>query len=161
MTRTFFEILVMLIAANGMPVLLALLLGSRAALPVDFGRLLPDGEPLFGASKTWRGLIAMLAASSLAAVALDRGAGFGLVFGALVVAGDLFSSFIKRRRRLPPSTRATGLDQLPESLLPSIYATLHLGLDWWWAPVWSAAFMLLEIAMSRPLFLLHIRKQPY
>ncbi len=161
MTGIFVDILAMLIAANSAPVLLALLLGSRGALPVDGGRTLGDGQPLFGSSKTWRGVIAMPAASALAAVALGQDAGFGLVFGALVGAGDLLSSFVKRRRKLPPSSRATGLDQLPESLLPSIYATLHLELDWWWAPLWAAVFMLLEMVVSPLLFRLHIRKRPY
>jgi hypothetical protein len=36
------------------------------------------------------------------------------------MAGDLLSSFVKRRLNLPPSSRATGLDQIPESLLPAL-----------------------------------------
>jgi hypothetical protein len=32
--------------------------------------------------------------------------------------GDLFSSFCKRRFGLPSSSRARGLDQIPEALLP-------------------------------------------
>lgn len=34
--------------------------------------------------------------------------------------GDLVSSFVKRRIDLPPSSRASGLDQMPESLFPSL-----------------------------------------
>ncbi len=97
----------------------------------------------------------------MAAALLGYSAGFGLAFGALVMTGDLLSSFLKRRRGLPASSRATGLDQLPESLLPALFTTAYLGLDWWWAPLWAAAFMLLEIVVSKPLFLLHIRKRPY
>src|SRR5262249_24399228 len=33
-----------------------------------------------------------------------------------LMAGDLFSSFLKRRIGLGPSSKATGLDQVPESL---------------------------------------------
>ncbi len=161
MTDTFIDILVMLVAANGAPVLTARCLGPRLAWPVDGGRTLPDGNPLFGSSKTWRGVIAILGASTVAAALLGYSAGFGLAFGALVMAGDLLSSFLKRRRGLPASSRATGLDQLPESLLPALFTTAYLGLDWWWAPLWAAAFMLLEIVVSKPLFLLHIRKRPY
>ena len=161
MTRVFLEILVLLIAANGAPVITARCLGPRAAWPVDGGRTLPDGKPLFGSSKTWRGLIAVMATSAVLAAALGFGLTFGLVFGALVAAGDLLSSFVKRRRGLPPSSCATGLDQLPESLLPSIYAVIQLGLAWWWSVLWAAAFMVLEILLSRPLYHLHIRKRPY
>jgi CDP-2,3-bis-(O-geranylgeranyl)-sn-glycerol synthase len=157
----FIEILAILVAANSLPVLLARLLGPRGAQPVDGGWKPPDGQPLFGRSKTWRGVIAMLAGSALTAFALGYSAGFGLVFGALVAAGDLLSSFVKRRRRLTSSARATGLDQLPESLLPSLYATCHLGIDWWWAPLWAAVFMLLAMVISPLLFLLRIRKRPY
>jgi CDP-archaeol synthase len=42
----------------------------------------------------------------------------GLLVGAAAMAGDLFSSFLKRRLDLPPSSKATGLDQVPESLIP-------------------------------------------
>ena len=144
MTRTFIEILVMLVAANGAPVLAARCLGSRAEWPVDGGRKRSDGQPLYGSSKTWRGLGAIRVASVILAVALDYGVSFGLVFGATVIAGDLLSSFVKRRRGMPSSSRATGLDQLPESPL-----------------LWAAAFMVLEIVLSRPLYHLHIRKRPY
>ena len=40
---------------------------------------------------------------------------FGLAFSALSMAGDLLSSFIKRRRGLPSGARSTALDQLPEA----------------------------------------------
>jgi len=42
----------------------------------------------------------------------------GAVIGSAAMAGDLFSSFVKRRFGFQPSSRATGLDQSPESLFP-------------------------------------------
>jgi hypothetical protein len=42
----------------------------------------------------------------------------GVVVGSMAMLGDLFSSFVKRRLNLPPSSRATFLDQVPESLFP-------------------------------------------
>ena len=86
---------------------------------------------------------------------------FGIVFGALAMVGDLCSSFIKRRSKLEPSARSTGLDQLPESILPSLYACLALDLSWWWAPVLSLAFTAMQALLSKPLYHLHIRKRPY
>lgn len=161
MTYTTLEILALLVAANGAPVLAYHLPGQLGRQPVDGGRKMPDGRPLLGGSKTWRGVLAALGASILLAILLGYGALFGLVFALLVVAGDLLSSFLKRRLGLVPSSRSTGLDQLPESILPSIYAVMHLGVEWWWVPLWAVAFMLLEIVASPLLFRLHIRKRPY
>ena len=58
MTRTFLQILLLLVATNGAPVLAAYFMGRRGDLPVDFGKRLGDGRALFGSSKTWRGLLA-------------------------------------------------------------------------------------------------------
>ena len=47
------ELFVMLVLANGTPVVAAGLLKNRWSAPVDGGRLLSDGRPVFGESKTW------------------------------------------------------------------------------------------------------------
>lgn len=161
MTGTSLEILLLLVAANSAPVLAEYLLGSRGAAPVDMGLRLPDGRPLFGRSKTWRGLLAAVMASCLLSSVLGYGCGFGLAFGTAAMAGDLVSSFTKRRLGRESSTKSTGLDQLPESFLPCVYAVYALDLSWWYAALLPIAFMLLEIIASRPLYKLHIRKRPY
>jgi len=161
MLESFLQILIILLAANGAPVVAALLLRSRGHLAIDLGRQLPDGHPLFGASKTWRGLAAALFASCTLSLYFGYGLVFGLISGALAMAGDLLSSFVKRRRGLAPSARFRGWDQVPESLLPSVYATAVLGVDWWWAIIWSLSFTLIQMLVSRPLFWLHLRKRPY
>src|ERR1019366_4548987 len=76
-----------------------------------------DGQPLLGKSKTLRGLLFSVLASSLAAPLFGLDWQIGLVVGSAAMAGDFFSSFVKRRLNLAPSSRATGLDQIPESLL--------------------------------------------
>jgi len=161
MTDVLLHILALLIATNAAPVLVAFVCRSRGALPLDQGRHCADGYPLFGASKTWRGLASAIFTSTLLAGILGYSIGFGLVFGVLGMTGDLCSSFIKRRRGLKPSAQCLGLDQLPESLLPSIYAVVTLNIAWWWAPVLALIFMLIDIVISKPLFWLHIRKRPY
>ena len=161
MLEAFLQILVILLGANGAPVVAALLLRSRGNLAIDLGRQLQDGHPLFGSSKTWRGLVSALFASCALSLFFGYGLGFGLISGALVMAGDLLSSFVKRRRGLAPSDRCTGWDQLPESFLPSIYAAWFLGVGWWWVVIWSLAFTLIQMLVSRPLFWLHLRKRPY
>jgi CDP-diglyceride synthetase len=160
-TELFLKILTMLLASNGAPILATRLFGSLASTPVDFNRRLGDGNAIFGDSKTWRGLFAALLTACVLALLFSLGLTFGLTFACLVILGDLVSSFIKRRRGLAPSDRSTGLDQLPESLLPALYSCSTLELAWWWALLLSLAFMLSQLLISWPLFLLHIRKRPY
>ncbi len=161
MIETFGKLLFMLLATNGAPVLVTRVLQSLGSVPVDLGRRLPDGRPIFGPSKTWRGVIAALATSCILAWCFGYGCRFGFTLGVLVVAGDLISSFIKRRIGIPPSDRFIGLDQLPESVLPSLYAVSALELDWSYTLLLPLAFMLVEMVISKPLFLLKIRKRPH
>jgi len=70
-----FELLVLLVAVNGAPILAARLLGRRWNAPVDGGFRWPDGGRVFGAAKTWRGLLAGLLAGVLLAVLLAYGPG--------------------------------------------------------------------------------------
>ncbi|RLA44920.1 MAG: CDP-archaeol synthase [Gammaproteobacteria bacterium] len=161
MLETFIKLLVMLLATNGAPILVAWILQAHYARPLDLGRKLQNGQPVFGSSKTWRGLVAALVTSCVLSIIFDYGIWFGLVFGVLVITGDLISSFIKRRMGLKPSDRCRGLDQLPESFIPSVYAVNVLGADWWWAVLLALVFMLLVILISKPLFWLNIRNRPY
>lgn len=129
--------------------LAALWLRRRAAWPIDGGRVLPDGQRLFGASKTWRGLLAALLATAVAAVALGRGAAFGVEFAALAMAGDLGTSFVKRRLRKPSGANVPGLDQLPEALLPLWLLGPGLGLDLGAAVLTAGAFFVLDLLGTR------------
>ena len=75
--------------------------------------------------------------------------------------GDLLSSFIKRRLGLETSARATGLDQIPESLIPALLCARDLGLDWLDVATATVAFVIGELILSKILYRLHIRKRPY
>lgn len=112
------EILLLLVIANGVPVIIGILLGTRLDRPLDANLRFLDGRPVLGPSKTIRGLVAAVTATALVAplfgLAPAQGAGFGL----LSMAGDLLSSFVKRRLGIAPSHSAPLLDQLPETLLP-------------------------------------------
>jgi hypothetical protein len=112
--------LLLLIAANATPVLVARLFGTRFAAPIDALFKQSSERPLFGAHKTWRGLAAGALASALVGALLPCGVWVGLAFGLLALCGDLASSFVKRRMRFPSGHSAPLLDQLPESLLPLI-----------------------------------------
>ena len=123
------DALLLLVAANGTPVLASQLLGRRCAWPLDAGRCFIDGRPLFGAHKSWRGLAAGTLAAALVGSVTDTGVALGAAFGALALTGDLASSFTKRRLDRPPGRETLLLDQLPESLLPllALYRPLGLG----------------------------------
>lgn len=161
MLEIILEVLVMLLATNGAPVLATRFFQSFGDVPLDLGKRLADGQPLFGSSKTWRGFLAAIASSCALSALFGYGVGFGLVFGLLVMAGDLCSSFVKRRKALKPGARCVGWDQVPESLLPSIFAVVVLGGQWWWALLLTLIFTLIQMLVSRPLYSLHIRKKPY
>jgi len=155
------ELFVMLVLANGAPVLAARLCGRRWSAPVDGGRLWRDGRPLLGKSKTWRGVVSGILACGLFAGITGIGLLFGLMFGLLGLLGDMVSSFIKRRSGLASSARAVGLDQIPEALLPMILAWLWLGLNWLIVAAVVVLFTVCNILLSPVLYRLGIRHQPH
>jgi len=159
--RILLELFVMLVLANGVPVLVAKFLKERWAAPVDGGQLWRDGRPLLGRSKTWRGLISGAAACALFAGFSGLGAGFGLLFGLLGLSGDLFSSFIKRRLGMESSARALGLDQVPESALPMLLAVYWVPVSGWSALVLVVVFTLSNILFSPLLYRVGIRRHPH
>ncbi len=155
------DLLLLLTLANGAPILARRVLGARGAWPLDGGRRLPDGQPLFGPSKTWRGLLAAAGLTEATALLLGFPPGFGLRFALLVMLADLLTSFLKRRLRIAASGRAPLLDQVPESLLPLL--AVRAGLDLQWVEILGVvvAFLLLDLLLSRLLYRLHIRRHPY
>lgn len=154
-------LLVLLIFANGSPVVAARLFRSRFPTPVDFGYRWRDGRPLFGASKTWRGLVAGFLACTFCAPLLGLDLAFGAIFAILALGGDLLSSFIKRRIGLEASARASGLDQLPESMIPVAYAWAVLAIPAWQATGVVLLFVAGNMLFSPLLYRLGIRKRPH
>src|SRR5512137_1303973 len=112
------RLLLLLGVANSAPIAARRLLGDRWAAPLDGGLNFIDGRPLLGPGKTIRGVAAAVVATALAAWALGLSPPVGALLGAVSMAGDALASFVKRRLGVAPSGRATGLDQVPESLLP-------------------------------------------
>jgi CDP-diglyceride synthetase len=155
------EILALLAAANGAPVLGKKLLRHQFSRPLDGGRVFIDGRRLFGDSKTIRGIVLSFVATTLCAVLLGLAFSVGLIAALGAMLGDLFSSFIKRRLGRPPSSQAVGLDQIPESLLPAFLLTPMLGLGITDVAAIVILFLVGEIALSRILFYWHIRDEPY
>lgn len=155
------QCLVLLTLANGVPVIAKKVLGDRLAWPIDGGWRFWDGQPLLGKSKTLRGLLlaVLVAAVGGALVGFDARTGALVGFGAM--AGDMLSSFLKRRLRLTSSAEAPGLDQVPESLLPLILVRGIVGLSAWDILIGVGAFWIGELLVSRFLYMLRIRDRPY
>src|SRR6516225_8111296 len=155
------EFLLLLAIANGTPVVIKRLLGDFLAHPLDGGRTFVDGRPLFGSSKTIRGVATSMVATAAFAPVFGVTLTTGLVIALGAMGGDLLSSFLKRRMGYASSSRALGVDQIPESLLPAVICKNLLGLSLADIVFVVAIFFLGEIVMSRILFRLHIREQPY
>jgi CDP-diglyceride synthetase len=155
------QAIVLLVAANGAPVLTNKTLGERWAWPVDNGLKLHDGHRLFGSTKTWRGLCSAILFTTLAAILSGIEPLIGVLFGALAMTGDLLASFIKRRMGCAESSRARGLDTVPEALLPIWLLKETLALSMIDIILITALFFLIEELISPILYRLHIRKRPY
>jgi CDP-2,3-bis-(O-geranylgeranyl)-sn-glycerol synthase len=155
------KVLFLLLLANGTPVIVKKLLGSRLAFPLDSGKKFVDGKALFGHSKTVRGIISSVLVTSVGAVLIGYSTHTGALFATASLSGDLVSSFIKRRLNIPPSSRALGLDQLPESILPLLFCWQALDLDMPTAMTIVLIFFWGELVLSLILFRLNIRDHPY
>jgi hypothetical protein len=155
------RLLLLLGAANVAPIAAKRVFGARWSWPLDGGLRLFDGRPLLGPTKTVRGLMAAVVGAGLAAVLLGLPAGLGVAVGALAILGDALSSFSKRRLGVAPSGRATGLDQIPEALLPLLVIRAPLALTWPQITAITLAFFVLEILLSRLMFRLRLRDRPY
>lgn len=157
----FIYLLILIIVANGAPIIERWGLNRRKNYPIDFGWRFFDGLPCFGNSKTWPGLAAACVFTSLFSELLGLGILFGLLIATLAMAGDLCSSFIKRRLNLPESRQAIMLDQLPESLLPALGAYEILQLNALELMLVVVIFIPFELLLSRVLYSWGIRKRPY
>jgi CDP-2,3-bis-(O-geranylgeranyl)-sn-glycerol synthase len=156
---TDLKLLVLISLANGVPIVAKNIFGN--GLPLDGGASLGDGRALFGPSKTVRGLVLALLATAVAAPFLGIEWKIGLLIGAAAMAGDLLSSFAKRRAGAPVSSMALGIDQIPESLFPALACMSRLGLSLADIGAICIVFFIAELAISRVLYRLKLRDRPY
>jgi len=152
---------VLLIFANGTPVIAKKVFGAYLAFPLDAGAHFVDGRPLLGRSKTIRGVVLSVAVTAAVAPILGLSVATGALVACLAMLGDIISSFTKRRLKLPSSAQAIGLDQIPESLLPLVVCQNALSLTWVDIIICVGIFLVGELLISRVLYRLHIRDQPY
>lgn len=155
------QILVLLTLANAAPIVAKKIGGTHFALPLDLGLKFFDGRPWFGPSKTIRGIVVSLLATSAAAPLIGLDVTIGAIAAGAAMAGDLLSSFVKRRMGSPPSSQAVGLDQIPESLFPMLACRDALSLTAVDIVIGTAIFLAGELMVSRFLFRAHVRDEPY
>jgi len=117
---TILQLLILLTVANGSPVIAKWIFGNYCSWPLDGNIKFVDRRPLFGASKTVRGILVSIVITSACAPLLGLTIATGFLVATAAMAGDLFSSFLKRRLSLPPSSKGVSPDQIPESVLPLI-----------------------------------------
>ena len=155
------QLTILLAVANGVPVLAAKLCGHHFSFPLDHWTNFIDGKPLFGKSKTIRGVVLAILLTAVAAILLSLGWKIGVGVGSMAMVGDLFSSFVKRRLNLPPSSRATFLDQVPESLFPLLASRGSLSLSILDIAICVAIFFVGVVLISLLLYKADIRDRPY
>ena len=161
MSAELFQLLFLIIIANGAPIIIRQLLKNRFNYAVDFGHKLPDNFPIFGSSKTWRGIVAALLSTSAVAWLIGQTLETGLLVAAYAISGDLTSSFIKRRLKMKTSSMAPLLDQIPESLLPALMLRHVFNLEYLSVAWLVLMFVIIELWLSHILFRWGMRNRPY
>jgi len=110
--------------ANATPVLMG------GGLPIDFGKKFPDGKPIFGKNKTFRGFFSGLVVGTLVGFVesiffpeYHFSFGFLISLGALL--GDLAGAFMKRRIGIAPGNLLPVVDQI-DFIIGAIILSLPL-----------------------------------
>jgi CDP-2,3-bis-(O-geranylgeranyl)-sn-glycerol synthase len=155
------QLLILLMLANGTPVIAKKIFSNQYSYPLDGNLKFVDGRPLFGRSKTIRGVVLAILVTTASAPLIGLSWKIGFAVGGLAMAGDLVSSFSKRRLNLPSSSRASGLDQIPESLFPLLGCQTPLSLSVADIAVCAVIFFIGEVPLSRVLYAWHLRDRPY
>jgi CDP-diglyceride synthetase len=155
------QVLVLLTLANGTPVIAKEILGDQFTMSIDRGAKFFDGHPVLGSSKTFRGIFLSILVTSVFAPIAGLDWKIGALVASMAMAGDLFPSFLKRRMNLPAGGKATGLDQVPESLFPLLACRSALALTALDIVAVVAIFFVGELLLSRLLYHFHLRDRPY
>ena len=155
------QVLILLVVANGAAVAAKKLLRGTLARPLDGGALFVDGRPVFGPTKTIRGIVVSVFATAICATLMGLGWRVGVLIATFAMAGDLFSSFVKRRLDLASSSMAIGLDHIPESLFPLLACRLLLPLSILDVVAGATIFVVGALILSPLLFKLNLRDEPH
>jgi len=126
-----FKVIGFLIWVNLLPPVATLILGERFNKPLDGNSLWIDHHPVFGPHKTVRGIVISFFGGIAIAPLLEVTFWVAGIASLLVMTGDLLSSFIKRRLSIPSGKNITVLDQIFESLFPTLFLMQYMHLTLW------------------------------
>jgi len=155
------QLLVLLTLANGTPIVAKKIFGPRFSFPLDAGAIFFDGRSLFGHSKTIRGTVVSILVTTASAPLIGLDLTIGAIVAGAAMAGDLSSSFVKRRLNLPQSGQALGFDQVPESLFLMLACRGALSLTTGDIALGVGIFFIGALILSRLLFRAGLRDEPY
>ncbi len=167
--------------ANMAPVPTAKVPGLRRLnAPLDFGATW-RGRRVFGAHKTWRGLVAGIIAA-VATLGLQQylvrtygwfgsaagDAGYlalptvwlGVLFALGALGGDAVKSFFKRRRNIAPGQVWLPYDLIDHIVGAAIVAAPFVLFEWWVYPVVVFIWLFANLAVSYSGYLLHLKESP-
>jgi CDP-2,3-bis-(O-geranylgeranyl)-sn-glycerol synthase len=105
--------------------------------------------------------VASVLVSALAAPLLGLPWAAGAAAAVAAMAGDLVSSFLKRRMSMPSSSMALGLDQIPEALFPALACRIWLPFSVLDVGAIVLIFLAGELILSRIAYHLNLRDRPY
>src|SRR5258705_13896468 len=111
------QLLVLMTLANGTPIVAKKIFGPRFSFPLDAGTIFFDGRPLFGPSKTIRGILISVLITTASAPLTGLDLTIGAIVACAAMAGDLLSSFVKGPLNFPPPSQALGPHHLPQPKL--------------------------------------------
>ena len=155
------KLLILVAVANSAPQFLRWMSQGRVFHALDGGITLADGKPLFGPSKTWAGLVAAILCCGIAAPLLSLPVDAGIHAGMAAMAGDLGTSFVKRRLGLRSSMPAPVLDQFAEAALPLLVLRRFLVFSWLDLLAVLIVFILGELAIAKLLHHFGLRDPPF
>jgi CDP-2,3-bis-(O-geranylgeranyl)-sn-glycerol synthase len=155
------QLLVLLTVANSAPVVMKRIFGDACAWALDFDCRLRDGEPLLGKSKTIRGVVGAIFCGAVAAPPIGLDWRIGALTAAGSMAGDLTSSFIKRRLGMRSSSMARGLDQIPEALFGVLAARAAILIGVAEIVIVTLVFFCGQVIVSRGAHAIGLRDEPY
>ncbi len=124
------KVILFLLWINFLPPLGNMIWGDRFNRPLDRGLTWVDGRPVFGRHKTIRGIFCSLLGGLAVFFLLGTVWWVSAVAALLAMAGDLLSSFIKRRFNVASGKIVPVLDQIFESLFPLLFLSQFLMLSW-------------------------------
>ncbi len=171
-----FWIIIPAYAANG----LAPLAKFTQKHPLDGGRKLKDGRPIFGNGKSWEGSIigiamAVLISSlmglafyllpwDLSPIPLDvaaMGPVLGFMLGLGAISGDVVKSFFKRRLGFERGRSVPIVDQLDFILGALLLASLVVPIKISWVILLAIVTPLFHLSANYMAYLLGVKKEPW